>query len=85
MDLNISYSEIVNISILGNVLTTINENGEKKEYHIPRMTRLICSGNRLATLPTLPERLKYLDCSVNQLAALPKLPKRLRFLDCSGK
>ena len=46
--------------------------------------KLLCSFNKLTTLPELPKNLRKLDCGDNQLTTLPELPKNLRKLDCSN-
>lgn len=77
MRLNISNREIVSISILGEILTTLDVNGRKKEYRISKIKALHCAGNQLVELPNLPKGLETLDCSENQLTSLPVLPEGL--------
>ena len=48
------------------------------------VTKIVCSGASLVTLPTLPTSLAYLDCSYNDLTNLPDLSLNtsLTKLDC---
>ena len=51
------------------------------------VTELLCSTNRLISLPELPSTLLFLDCSINCLTYLPDqgqgLPPNLKKLNCS--
>jgi len=44
---------------------------------------LICSYNKLTSLPVLPKNLKELYCYNNKLTSLPILPENLKWLNCS--
>jgi Leucine-rich repeat (LRR) protein len=46
-----------------------------------KLKRLYCYGNKLTSLPTLPQNLTTLYCRNNQLTSLPTLPENLVF-DC---
>ncbi len=50
--------------------------------YFDNLDTLICYGNELLTLPSLPGGIVYLDCNQNQLATLPALPDSLIYLDC---
>ena len=45
---------------------------------------LVCTNNKLTSLPSLPSTLTELHCGTNQLTALPDLPNTLKHLDCSN-
>ncbi|MFN8357674.1 MAG: T9SS type A sorting domain-containing protein [Spirosomataceae bacterium] len=45
---------------------------------------LICGGNKLSSLPSLPNTLKSLNCHSNKLSSLPTLPNGLQNLICYG-
>ena len=48
----------------------------------PNLTTLICSYNKLTSLPTLPPKLRELTCSFNQLTQLPNLPPTVTDIYC---
>ncbi|MBC7390472.1 MAG: hypothetical protein H7329_14755 [Opitutaceae bacterium] len=47
------------------------------------LNRLVCSDNKLSTLPSLPDSLTTFSCGGNQLTNLPTLPAGLIELSCS--
>lgn len=54
-----------------------------KGFDLSRVTHLICSHNKLTSLPTLPYGLKILDCGFNEIISLPDiLPIGLKGLYC---
>jgi len=52
------------------------------EYFVG-LEQLICTSNKLTSLPKLPSSLRTLNCSFNELAMLPELPSGLVTLNCS--
>ena len=44
---------------------------------------MICSYNKLISLPELPESLNELDCSYNIIKSLPELPKGVKGINCN--
>jgi hypothetical protein len=44
----------------------------------------MCDGNKLTSLPDLPDSLVELFCNHNQLMSLPEFPDGLRTLECAG-
>jgi len=57
--------------------------------YLPNLSRfkkleiLFCNGNKLTSLPILPEKLETLYCNSNNLTSLPVLPENLKKLYCS--
>ena len=49
-----------------------------------QLETLSCCGNRLRTLPQLPENVKKIYCTFNQLQTLPELPVKLEQLCCNN-
>lgn len=45
---------------------------------------LRCYGNKLTSLPPLPDSLEFLYCNDNCLTELPSLPSNLIYLDCQN-
>ena len=67
MELDLSYKD------LSSVDGTVFPDGLEKLY---------LSGNRLTSLPPLPQSIKILYCDENQLTSLPPLPPSLKVLRC---
>jgi uncharacterized repeat protein (TIGR01451 family) len=52
--------------------------------YFDNLDTLLCRGNRITTLPTLPPLIRKLDCSNNNyLTTISNLPASLTYLDCS--
>ena len=63
-----------------------NQEGESIKNHIlpNSLIKLICSHNKLTSLPNLPNSLIELNCSYNKLTSPLKLPNSLQKLYCYG-
>lgn len=72
---------LTQLSIGGDFLDCSNNNlsSLSSTYYT---TYLNCSGNRLTSIPPLPQTLKSLICSRNNLTSLPTLTDSLSLLDC---
>ena len=66
--INCSYSNLIDLDGIGQ-FTNLKE--------------LLCSNNKLTSLPDLPYTLEELSCSYNKLTSLPDLPDTLEELSCS--
>ena len=84
MTLNISNQNLSSIVVEGTVLKCYREDEFFQEHSLEKISKLVCSNNRLTNLPdNLPGGLKILQCSNNQLTSLPDtLPKGLEVLEC---
>jgi Leucine-rich repeat (LRR) protein len=47
-----------------------------------KLIHLYCDGNKLTSLPKLPNKLTKLYCQDNKLTSLPQLPEKLVHLEC---
>ncbi len=52
-------------------------------HYFDSITNLVCYGNLLTTLPSLPNSLTQLYCTYNSLTSLPSLPNSLTDLYCN--
>jgi len=76
------------LDLLPNDVENINVSYKNLNY-LPDLSRfkklkvLYCSGNKLSSLPILPENLIELYCSCNKLTSLPVLPEKLMVIHCN--